>query len=184
MRLPGLTAESSLYRSTGRYHVTWSGGSNAPVSASITMVNRSQGVRPVPNSSAIPAAQQACPPSCVATCEHGCRADGLSPGSCATLCERDCSAYSSGQTVSCGPCVNNSQTCTLCGGATVTRGCGLVSCGSGACPFNFQCCDGTTCCPQDAQCCGDGHGCCAAGQECASFLGAYFCIPSFLSGLS
>jgi hypothetical protein len=176
MRLPGLTAESSLYQSAGRYRTTWSGGSETQVSASLTRARSGMGVARARNNGANDPAIDLCPPKCVGACEEGCRADGLSPGSCATLCERECAAYSAGIVLSCGPCVDNRQSCIYCGGVTGSVGCGSVSCGSGSCPWNTQCCDGNMCCPLDAACCHDGHGCCAAGWECASVLGVYFCI--------
>jgi hypothetical protein len=157
MKFPGFNAEASVYTTTRHYYA---------------------GMATVADSGSVyAAAQQACPPWCVEACEHGCRADGLSQGACATLCYRDCSAYGGGQPVSCGPCVDNVQTCTLCGGATATRSCGSVSCGNGSCPWNYQCCDGNSCCPPDAKYCHDGHGCCDAGQECGSFFGAVLLHP-------
>lgn len=161
MNLPGFKAEASIY-ATRRHYCA--------------------GADFFADNGCVYPAQQACPPECVQVCEKGCRADGLSQGFCAQLCQRDCGAYSSGQTVSCGPCVNSVQTCTVCGGGTVTRSCGGVSCGDTVCPMNYQCCDGNTCCPSDATCCHDGHGCCPAGQHCesVSWLGLYYCLPNWV----
>jgi hypothetical protein len=166
MSMPGFNAEASVYRTSVRYYT---GGIH------------------VSNIGSIPAAQQFCPPSCIETCEHGCRADGLSPGACARLCNFDCNAYGTGEPLSCGPCVNNVQTCILCGGESTTRACDLVSCGGQLCSPGAQCCGPhccpPTCCPEGAHCCSDGDGCCADGSVCASFLGIDFCIP-WLGGLT
>ncbi len=161
MKLPGFNAEASIYTSARRYYA---------------------GTATVAVNGRVYPAQQKCPPECVEACEHACRADGLSPGTCGALCYRDCGAYGSGR---CGPCVDNVQTCWACGRGTYTVSCESVPCGSGSCPPNDQCCDGTTCCPADATCCHDGHGCCPAGQQCGSigFLGLYYCVPNWLSGI-
>jgi hypothetical protein len=164
MKLPGFSAEVSLYTTARHYYAGMA-------------IAEGRGV--------VSAAQKFCPPSCIQACEHACRADGLSAGACATLCNRDCNAYTSGQILGCGPCVNNIQTCTVCGGGQTTRACGSVQCGAGSCPLPNQCCDGNTCCPSNATCCHDGHGCCAAGQDCVSIpeIGYYDCVPSWLSWL-
>jgi hypothetical protein len=164
MKLPGFNAEASVYTTTRRYYAGMATAAGSGVAA---------------------AAQKDCPPRCIEACEHGCRADGLSPGDCGSLCQRDCSAYTAGQLLGCGPCVDNVQTCTVCGGGQTTIACGSVPCGNGSCPLPNQCCDGNTCCPADATCCHDGHGCCPAGQQCRSVsaFGLYYCIPNWLSGL-
>ena len=168
MRLPDFTAEASLYKADGAYrtagHYYMSGTS---------MQDRS-GVHP--------AAQDYCPASCIRDCEKACHADGNSQGFCATLCNSDCNAYTSGRPLSCGPCVDNVQTCTYCGGVTSTTSCGLLTCGNETCSPGAQCCGPhccpPTCCPENTQCCSDGHDCCPDGQLCGSFLGWYFCIPT------
>jgi|SRR5215472_1854955 len=160
MRPPGFDAEASVYRTRAWYYM---------------------GVSSV-GDVGLHLAQQNCPPRCVQECIQGCRADGLSQTSCQRLCQRDCGAYGGGEPVSCGPCVNHAQTCTLCGGAVISRTCGGLPCGNGFCPQGTQCCDGL-CCAADAKCCHDGHGCCDADQECASTLGVHYCIPDWLSGL-
>jgi hypothetical protein len=166
MILPGFNAEAAVYRTRGRYYT---GG---------TYVFRSGGVSP---------AENFCPPKCVEVCESGCRADGLSPGACATLCNRDCSAYLSGEPLSCGPCVENVQTCIYCGGVRTTVGCDLPQCGGTLCSPGASCCGPhccpPDCCPDDTICCSDGDGCCPDGSLCGDFLGAHFCIP-FLGGLT
>jgi hypothetical protein len=165
MELPGFNAEASVYATTRHYYA---------------------GMATVADDGSVhAAAEEVCPPRCVEICEHGCRADGLPPGTCGALCARDCNAYGDGLPLSCGPCVDNLQTCTVCGGGKVTVGCGFVSCGNESCPWNYQCCDGNACCPPDANCCHDGHGCCPAGSQCGSIgaVGLYYCIPSWLSGL-
>lgn len=162
MRLPQFTAEASIYAPTRHYYA---------------------GMAAVAGSGVVAAAHKDCPPECIEDCVHGCRADGLSAGTCGALCEYDCNAYTSGKLLGCGPCVNNTQTCTVCGGGQTTIACGSVPCGDGLCPVPNQCCDGNTCCPPDANCCHDGHGCCPAGQQCGNFLGVYYCIPNWLSGL-
>ena len=162
MKLPGFNGEASVYTSARHYYA---------------------GTATVADNGSVYPAQQTCPPWCVEACEHGCRADGLSQNFCAKLCQSDCGAYGTAKPVSCGACVDNMQACTLCGGAQVTRGCGSLPCGDGFCPLSDQCCDGNTCCPADAICCHDGHGCCPAGQQCGSFLGVYYCVPNWLSGI-
>jgi hypothetical protein len=160
MSMPGFNAEASLYATSIRYYL---GGARARPSASLSP------------------ALQFCPPSCVATCESLCQKDGLSQSSCAKLCLSDCSAYGTGDPVSCGPCMNNVQTCVLCGGETVTRSCNLVHCGNNICSPGAQCC-GPHCCPPDCcpdgtHCCSDGDGCCPNGWACANLFGVGFCIP-------
>jgi len=160
MGVPGFNAEASVYRTSVCYYT---GGTY------------------VLNIGSISSAQQFCPPSCIETCEHGCRADGLSKSFCARLCSSDCSAYGTGEPVSCGPCVNNLQTCILCGGGTTTLSCNLVHCGGELCSPGAQCCGPhccpPTCCPEGAHCCSDGDGCCPDGSLCASLFGIGFCIP-------
>jgi len=166
MNVPGFSAEASVYKTSVPYYM---GGAYALPSTGIS------------------AARQFCPPSCVQTCERLCQQDGLSQGACAKLCLSDCSAYGTGDPVSCGPCVNNVQTCILCGGASVTRSCNLVHCGGQACSPGAQCCGPhccpPLCCPEGAHCCSDGDGCCPDGSACASLFGADFCIP-FIGGLT
>ncbi len=170
MKLPGFNAEASVYTTTRHYY------------AGTASVADYGGVYP---------AQQVCPPWCVAACKGGCRGDGLSQTYCAKLCQYDCGAYGTGTPVSCGPCVGNLQTCTLCGGDSVTRGCtslvcdpGLTNCGGtcadltsnpsncGACGNSCAtgfCCDGT--CGTD---CGGGI-CCQGGVCCNTAIGIFCC---------
>lgn len=164
MKLPGFNAEASVYASTRHYYA---------------------GMATVADNGSVHAAAESCPPQCIEACEHGCRADGLSAGDCGALCSRECGAYAGGVTKSCGPCVDNIQTCTTCAGGTYPQGCGFVTCGSGSCPYNYQCCDGNACCPPGATCCHDGQGCCPAGSQCGSIstLGLYYCVPDWLSWL-
>jgi hypothetical protein len=166
MSVPGFNAEASVYRTSLRYYT---GGTH------------------VLNSGSISPAQQFCPPSCIETCERGCRADGLSQSFCTRLCHLDCSAYGTGEPVSCGPCVDNVQTCILCGGESTTRSCDLVQCGGELCSPGAQCCGPhccpPTCCPDGAHCCSDGDGCCPDGSLCASVFGFRFCIP-WLGGVT
>jgi hypothetical protein len=162
MNVPGFNAEASAYKTKAAYYA---GRAAAPSNPNI-----------------YPAATALCPPRCVDACEHGCRADGLSAGSCASLCAKECNAYTAGIILSCGPCVNNTQTCVTCGGGTTTVACGGIPCGGGSCPLDAQCCDGL-CCGKSDVCCGDGHGCCAQGQTCESTFGIYYCVPNWLSFL-
>jgi hypothetical protein len=166
MTMPGFNAEASAYRTSIRYYTS---RTHLGQSGSISL------------------AQQFCPPSCITTCERLCQKDGLSQSSCTRLCHLDCSAYGTGVPISCGPCVNNAQTCILCGGATVTRSCNLVHCGGNVCSPGAQCCGPhccpPTCCPEGAHCCSDGDGCCPDGSTCASLFGIHFCIP-FVGGLT
>jgi hypothetical protein len=160
MNLPGFSAEASVYKTSGRYYIAWAA------------TGARGGIEP---------AQQFCPPWCIQDCIAGCRADGNSPGFCGGLCSRECNAYGSGKPASCGPCVQNVQTCILCGGVTTTRSCDLAVCGNTVCSPGAQCCGPhccpPTCCPAGTQCCSDGDGCCADGSICASFLGIKFCLP-------
>ena len=159
MNLPGFNAEASVYTTTRRYYA---------------------GTASVADYGSVYPAQQTCPTWCVAACEGGCRGDGLSQKYCAKLCQYDCGAYGTGTPVSCGPCVGNLQTCTLCGGDTVTRGCsgtsvvcapGLTNCGGTCKNLSFDssncggcgirctsgiCCEGAcggTLCPDGMTCC-------------------------------
>jgi hypothetical protein len=161
MNMPGFHAEASVYRTRAPYY----GGA--------TRVQDSRSI--------YPAQQDFCPPWCMYNCMHGCRADGLSESQCGELCSLDCGAYGTGKPLSCGPCVNNVQTCTYCGGYTDTRSCGLVSCGGQLCSPGAQCCGPHCCppfcCPPGTHCCSDGHGCCPQGQVCASVFGWRFCLP-------
>jgi hypothetical protein len=156
MKMPGFTAEASVYRATGRYYM---GGAPIQSDGSIYL-----------------ALQSFCPPKCISACEQGCRADGLSSGFCARLCNFDCSAYSS-IPISCGPCVNGVRTCILCGIGPVTETCVTCEvCPDGSC--KEQCPGGT--CPCGASCCPDGDGCCRSGWYCVScpwWLGGNFCSP-------
>jgi hypothetical protein len=135
----------------------------------------------VQNSRSISPAQQNCPPWCIQDCVHTCRQDGLSQSFCEKLCLSDCSAYDSGRPVSCGPCVQNVQTCILCGGVTTTRSCDLVVCGNEVCSPGAQCCGPhccpPTCCPAGTHCCSDGDGCCPNGWSCEIIFGYHFCSP-------
>jgi len=64
-------------------------------------------------------------------CADGCSvADSGGVPFCVKLCSQDYSAYGSGEPVSCGPCVQNVQTC-IC--ATTTRSCDLAVCGNNVC---------------------------------------------------
>lgn len=93
MRIPGFTAEASVYRTSLRYYM---------------------GVGPVQASGAIYPAQQA---SCINRCRHccitACRHDGNPLSFCQRLCYSDCEAY--------GPCWPAScsrqppQPCGTCG---------------------------------------------------------------------
>jgi hypothetical protein len=102
---------------------------------------------------------------------------------CAKLCHSHCGAYGGGEPVSCGPCVQNVQTCILCGGATTTRSCDLVVCGDQICSPGAQCCGHHCCpptwCPEGTHCCSDGDGCCPDGSACGNIFGWHFCIPFF-----
>ncbi len=165
MNMPGFNAEASIYRTPGHYYM-------AP-----TAIYKNGSVQP---------AQQNCPPWCIQDCIAGCQADGLSKTRCTMLCNQDCSAYGTGRPISCGPCIQNVQTCILCGGATTTRSCGLAVCGNQVCSPGAQCCGPhccpPLCCPADTHCCSDGDGCCPDGSLCASFFGIHFCLP-WLGGL-
>jgi hypothetical protein len=163
MHLPGFAAEASVYTTKLHY------------STRMAAVVDARGVY---------AALVACPSKCVDACIQACKRDGNSAGFCGGLCQKDCSAYTAGLMLGCGPCVNNSQTCTVCGGGTVTISCGLASCGNQVCKPGEKCCFGLGCCPQDANCCSDGQGCCPSGQKCESidylFGTWYFCLPDWL----
>jgi len=137
MKLPGFTAEASVYITARHYY------------AGTASVADYGGVYP---------AQQTCPPWCVGICEHACRTDGESQAVCTKLCQYDCGAYGTGAVVSCGSCVNNVQTCTLCGGDTVTRSCGT----SVVCAPGLTNCGGT--CKNLSL---DSFNCGACGQTCS-----------------
>jgi hypothetical protein len=158
MKLPGFNAAASVYTTTRHYY------------AGMASVVDYGGVYP---------AQQACPSWCVDGCEHACRTDGGSQKTCAKLCQYDCGAYGTGTPVSCGPCVGNLQTCTLCGGDTVTRGCTSVVCGPGLTNCGGTCADldngpvfcgacGSKCLAGTFCCLGTkpGGGCCPNGASC------------------
>jgi hypothetical protein len=127
MKMAGFTAEASVYRTAGRYFMV--------------------GV-PVRNDKGVYPALQSCPPECVSDCVTNCRRDGLSLSFCQKLCESDCSSYSS-LPLSCGPCVNSTRTCILCGGQMVTERC---SPDSGCCPPGMFCCGGVRCCHDGTSC--------------------------------
>jgi hypothetical protein len=86
MNMPGFNADSSVYRTSGRYYMR--GGT-------------------VVGSGALYPAQQACPPQCIRRCEAGCRADGNSQSFCRNLCRLDCEAYG-------GPCAPQFPTPWVC----------------------------------------------------------------------
>ena len=158
MKLPGFTAEASVYRTTGRYYM-----SGAPV-------QNDRSIYPTLHHPTL----QFCPPKCISACEQGCRADGLSTAVCARLCNLDCSMYGGGMTVSCDPCVNGLRTCILCGGAVVIETCVTCEvCPDGSC--KNVCAGGT--CPCGAFCCDDGDGCCQNGWYCVNCFGWKFCSP-------
>jgi hypothetical protein len=142
MRMAGFTAEASVYRTTERYYM---GG--APVQNDRGVYPALQFICPHPKP------RQVCPSRCISDCVHNCLRDN--PGSlnfCNSLCLCDCSTYSS-LPLSCGPCVNQLQTCTLCGGQTVTELCCDVPCGRGCCPdAGDSCCGGIGCCSQGDIC--------------------------------
>lgn len=167
MNLPGFNAEASVYRTRGHYYMAR------------TATCESGRIEP---------ALQNCPSWCVRDCLAGCHADGNSKSFCERLCSQDCSAYGTGEPVSCGPCVQNVQTCILCGGATTTRSCDLPVCGNEVCSPGAQCCGPhccpPLCCPAGTHCCSDGDGCCPDGSICASLFGVGFCLPGFFGSSS
>ena len=160
MNLPGFNAETSVYRTRGHYYMAG------------TAIRESGSIEP---------AQENCPVWCVRDCITGCQKDGLSGSFCARLCQQDCGAYGSGKPISCGPCVQNVQTCILCGGVTTTRSCDLIVCGNEVCSPGAQCCGPhccpPTCCRPGTYCCADGDGCCQNGWSCESLFGWHFCLP-------
>jgi hypothetical protein len=141
MKMAGFTAEASVYRTTGRYYI-----GRAPV-------QDDRSIHPALQFCPHPVPPQFCPSKCINDCVANCLRDN--PGSksfCNSLCECDCSTYSS-LPLSCGPCVNQRQSCTLCGGQTVTELCCDVRCGDGCCPdATDSCCAGIGCCPSGCIC--------------------------------
>jgi hypothetical protein len=155
---PGFNAEASLYQSNEHYRLT-SGDfalKTAEITAEASVDSRTSrcyrnGV-PIQEDRSINPALQFCPPRCVSDCVTNCRRDGLSLSFCHRLCLSDCSTYSS-LPLSCGPCINQRQSCTLCGGQTVTELCCDVRCGDGCCPdATDSCCAGVGCCPSGCIC--------------------------------
>jgi stigma-specific protein Stig1 len=152
MRMPGFTAEATIYRSTNTYQAAWASAEAA-----------GSGVDPMQVIPMLPVDGGICTPFC-----DLCESDVTSPTGCSHTCTaKNCNEFKT----SCHPCSNPCEGGQFCGGfckdtSSDPKNCG--ACGN-VCPPGVTCQNGTCGCPPGQTIC---NGICTDTSSNSSNCGA------------